>query len=480
MKKMLLFAMACLSTITASSVTPVISDMEAGRFDNSLRISYNIAVPEKMKSTARIIATPVLKSESGIDSVAFQPIVFAGRRAYYTLLRRNADYDGIYRDGAADTAKIERVVGYEPWMDRSRIVLECREEGCCGTPDSVFNTPLAMLDFSPRMFRPVYNYIAPSYDSSSTRVKSRLLQGTAYIDFPVNKTEIYPEYRNNPRELMTINSTIDSIHSDSDIDIKSITIKGFASPEGSYANNERLAKGRTEALVKYVRQLHKFPAEILHTAWEAEDWVGLKAWVEKSNIDNKAAILKIIDDSSLSPDARDGSIRDKFPEQYAFLLATAYPALRHSDYAIEYVITNYTDPAKILQVAAEAPQKLSLEEFYLAAETIPADSPESRRLWFTAAAMYPEAQPAIINAANGYMEAGALDQAGALLEKAGDSPEAVYARGNLAALRGDEAKARELFEEARRLGVGDAGEALERLEDMAKPRVSLIENKNKD
>ena len=54
--------------------------------------------------------------------------------------------------------------------------------------------------------------------------------------------------------------------------ITSLSIKGYASPEGPYANNERLAKGRTEALVDYVRNLYSFPAGLATTSWEAEDW----------------------------------------------------------------------------------------------------------------------------------------------------------------------------------------------------------------
>ena len=70
----------------------------------------------------------------------------------------------------------------------------------------------------------------------------------------MNRTEIHPDYRRNPEELKKILSTIDAVKNDADSKIISISIKGYASPEGSYSNNIRLAKGRTETLKEYVRK----------------------------------------------------------------------------------------------------------------------------------------------------------------------------------------------------------------------------------
>lgn len=98
-------------------------------------------------------------------------------------------------------------------------------------------------------------YITPAAET----VKSRDLQGRAYIDFPVNVTEIRADYRGNAVELAKIRATIDSVRQDKDITLTSLSIKGFASPEGSYAANERLARGRTLSLKSHVEKLYAFP-----------------------------------------------------------------------------------------------------------------------------------------------------------------------------------------------------------------------------
>ena len=70
--------------------------------------------------------------------------------------------------------------------------------------------------------------------------KLRHIDKTAYIDFPVNSTELYSDYRRNPSELDSIIRTINLVKADKNLYIRRIVIHGYASPEGSHAANERL------------------------------------------------------------------------------------------------------------------------------------------------------------------------------------------------------------------------------------------------
>ena len=62
--------------------------------------------------------------------------------------------------------------------------------------------------------------------------------------------------------------------------------------------------------------------------------------------------------------------------------------------------------------------------------------------------VYPDDSTANLNAANAAMGVGELDKAERYLAKAGDSAEAVYARGVLAALSQQYSQAKPLFEQA--------------------------------
>ena len=81
---------------------------------------------------------------------------------------------------------------------------------------------------------------------------------------------------------------------DVDTRIISVSIKGYASPESPYSNNERLAMGRTKTLKEYVRKQYDFADSLFITDNEPEDWAGLERYVENSYLENKAGILALI------------------------------------------------------------------------------------------------------------------------------------------------------------------------------------------
>ena len=309
--------------------------------------------------------------------------------------------------------------------------------------------------------RPVY--VRPTAEA----VKSRSLSGSAFIDFPVNKTVIYPDYRRNTAELGKIEATIDSVRNDRDVTITSVWLKGYASPESPWTHNRMLAIGRTEALKKHIGQLYRFDEGVIETDYEPEDWAGLRSYVERSNLTHRAEILALID-SSLEPDAKEAKIKRSYPEEYDFLLKNCYPALRHTDYRITYTIRTFSDAQEIRRIMLTQPQKLSLNEFYLAAQACSPGSDEFNEIFETAVRMYPEDTAANLNAANTAMQKGDLKNAEHYLRKAGESPEALYARGAYAMLTEEYETAAGYLREAEKAGIREAGEALEQLQKQNK------------
>lgn len=342
--------------------------------------------------------------------------------------------------------------------------------GCCDGVEALYSDPIARIKRVD--YNPVFGYVSPVADS----VKEFKLEGSAFINFPVNRTELYPTYMNNPAELLKITGTIDSVKNDPDVTITSIFIKGFASPEGPYNNNVRLAKGRTATLKQYVENLYKFPADFITTDYLPENWPGLRAYLVKSSLANRDAILAIVD-SNLEPDAKDARIKSVYPTDYAFILANVYPSLRRSDYVIHYNVKSYTTLEEILRVLHTAPQKLSPSEFYRAAQSMKQGSDEYNEVFETAVRMYPNDEVANLNAANTAMRRGDWTAANRYLSKAGDAPVVTYARGVLAALQKDYSAAETYFLQAEKLGYPAAKEAVRSMEDMkrfANGKVEII------
>ena len=440
---------------------------DVARTDDNMFVKMDLDLSDYkgMKSNREVTITPMLVS--GTDTLALDPIMVAGRNRYYLHLRQDENKRQVrtlYRAGVAKTVEYSTDFKAQPWMDVSELILSAKSCGCCGEPIAAVDIPVIPVDFSPKeapKFEPVFAFIQPTAEI----VKNRELRGQAYIDFPVNRTELYPDYRRNPQELAKIRATIDSVRYDKDVTLQAMTIKGYASPEGPYNNNVRLAKGRTETLKKYVMNLYSFPAEIISTSYDPEDWGGLRRYVENSNLDNRQAILDIID-SDLAPDPKNEAIKRRFPQQYAFLLKEVYPGLRHSDYTVEYTVRNYTDINEIKEILRTKPANLSLNEMYLAANTMEVGSPEYNHAFEVAVLLYPENEEANLNAANIAMQEGNLEKAERYLAKAGDGAEAIYARGILKALQADYPAALDLFRQAARLNVADAPAAISQIEKL--------------
>lgn len=460
--KQILFSIplaACaLSAVAAEPVT----DISVERSESNLIVSMNVdPAAVESKSNREEWLRPLITN--GVDSLWLRPVVIAGRTRYYRHLRHDGnDPEGYYmiRSGKeGGTYAYSEVVPYADWMEMSTLVMKHDVDGCCG--DAVEprrSADLAVLDFRPRIFEPVLVYVKPEAEA----VKIREVHGSAYIDFRVNRTDIDPGYRRNPEELAAIRATIDAVRSDKDVTITSLSVKGYASPEGSYASNERLAKGRTEALVRYVRDLYSFPAGLMSTSWEAEDWAGLVKYVTSSDIDGRDDILAVITDDSLAPDTREWRFKLRYPEQYRFILAEVYPGLRHSDYAVNYTVRNYATVDEIAAVMATAPQNLSLEELYRLAQSLDKDSPQFREVMEVAVRMFPDSPIANLNAAMTAIGHAEYDMARTYLDKAGHTPQAAYARGLIAAKEaGDYDEAVRLFESAQ--GVPEARQAVDTL-----------------
>ncbi len=461
----------------AQTVSPLhITDLNIQREGEKLMVKMTFNPKEyKLGLNQQTVVTPVLVSADETKSVSMPSFAIAGKNNYYHTLRNEGEEvaASLYRSGKGDKVTYEYVLDWEPWMERSQFDYVYATKGCCGLPSKPEeNIPAAELDFTPKIYEADFEYVVPV----ATDVKVFNLEGQAFINFPVNKTEIYPDYMTNPVELRKILDTIDAVKENTDATVKHIKLTGYASPEGPYANNVRLAKGRTEALKEYVRKQYTFPANIFETASVPEDWAGLKA----SLTDGKAAVLddakEIVAfiDLNTPIESRNDELRKKFPTSYNWLLKNVYPSLRHTDYVITYEVKRYTDVEEIKQVMRTRPQNLSLNELFLAAQTYEPGSPDYNEVFEIAVRTYPEDPTANLNAANTAISKGDFAAAEKYLSRTGNTPESEYARGIMAAKQKDYDKALGHFQKAQQGGLTKAGEAIVRIQAILEDRGNVV------
>lgn len=444
---------------------PVISSMEmvrseAGAAVDQLTITYTIdRAAAHVASSRDLIITPVLQYEGG--SLELTPVMLSGRNAYIAHQRNGGIPKGtvmIPAKGAPVTRQATLPWNYD--YRRSTLTFRTERRGCACKSDGKGALPENLyVDFCPK-----FNLITPwdqlraMEGELETIVKTRSLARTAHVNYRVNSTVLDPKFSNNAKELAGILATIDSVRNDRNLTVDKVNIHGFASPEGGYQNNARLAQGRTEALRKYVDQHYGFGRKLTASS-TPEDWAGLRKWVEASTLADKAGILAVID-SSLTPDEKDAKIRTQYPASYKILLNDVYPSLRRTDYLIEYTIRTFTDPSQISEILKKDPTMLSYEEMMILVRSQDTKAKQDALMMKAADEYFPDDERAQLNAAFLSLAKDDTDAAARYLSKAGTTPLADYARGVLMLYTDRRVEALPLLQRAAKAGVKGAAEAL--------------------
>ena len=412
----------------------------------------------KLKAEQQLILTPMLAADG--DTTALQPVIINGRSQQIRMMRaskRAKKYaEGkepivvLRKNGTEQSISYSQTIMRKQPLESDVLQLFAAQDLCgCGDLQDQDRTLLANID-NLDAWMPAIAFVKPAAEAR----KQRAEKGEAYLSFRVNKTDIVVDLFDNTRELAKITKTIDLVRDDKNVEITGINIHGFASPDGPYANNERLARERAASLKNYVSHLYTIDNKLFSSNSTPEDWDGFRHKVQQSQLANKEEILKIAN-SNLAPDDKDKRIRQLYPQDYAVIMSDIYPRLRHSDYTVSYTVRPFSvEEAK--QILKTRPQQLSLQEMYLVAQTMEEGSAEFNEVFDIAVRMFPNDPTANLNAACADLQRRDVTSAEKHLLKAGNSAEALNARGALAVMKKDYALARQLFADAATAGSADA------------------------
>ena len=439
--------------------------------DTQLLVGMDITVPADMKlsTNSMLTLTPILMEKDGEGANKALPSIYVYGRTRQLVAERTgkipADaFEVLRRDNGDDQViRYTARVPYEKWMNGSDLKIMGMINGCanCLKEENIgYVSPILLKRYAPQ---PVPTFVKPAAE-----IKERNEKGNAYLDFPVNQTVIYPNYRRNPFELAEINRTINVVKDNPDTEITGIELHGYASPEGSYANNTRLAEGRSQALKNYIMKEYGLGEGMFKVQSTPEDWAGYRKYIESSDFAKKNEVLAIMDSDEKNLDTKEYRIKALDGQMYRTILNDCYPALRHTDYVIHYTVRPYSveEAKKLLKTR---PQLLSLEEMYLVAQTYEEGSEDFNEVFDIAVRMYPNDPTANINAAAMELKRDNVDQAVRYLERSDKSTAAAQNnQGVYHLLKGELDKAEECFKQAKNLGspVAEAN-----LEEVNKKRV---------
>jgi tetratricopeptide (TPR) repeat protein len=270
----------------------------------------------------------------------------------------------------------------------------------------------------------------------------------AAIYYLINKSDIRTSEMKSP-EVAMLRDFIKAASADPNRQFKSLEVSSYASPDGSMKINEPLSKKRGEAADKMLKkEFAKIEAAkangFFNQTTTAEDWDGFKAEVEKSSIQDKELILRVLSMYS-DPDVREKEIKN-MATAFEVLKTDVLPKLRRSKMSLNVDMVGRTDEQILAQMQAD-PKALSLEEM-LRAGSLTKDLNEQLKFYQATAENYPKCIRAANNIGCTYMALGKTDEAITAFENAKAIENNDVIKNNLgfaSLMKGDLVKAEEYF-----------------------------------
>lgn len=315
----------------------------------------------RVKSDYRLVLTPRLVGADG-SSLELEPVAFAGRRnrlAEQRAARLQGGGEpaeaarGVYR--ADEDMVYETSLPIAEWMRHTPVTLTLRREkdGCCRTeelPPLTLATGRYVHPFVPvpapvdphlsvaeeiAVREPVLRPIE-EYTPYNPEVPLRKMKGALFVHFPVGKSLLREDFRQNAATLNKIVDMMRRIKADSTSSVVKVVIVGLASPEGSVALNNRLAGNRAKALRDYVAARVDMPESVYEVVNGGEAWADLRDVISESQLPEREEMLSIIDNT---PDA---TLRErklmalKGGRPFAYLKQAVFADQRNSGYIRVY------------------------------------------------------------------------------------------------------------------------------------------------
>lgn len=299
----------------------------------------------------------------------------------------------------------------------------------------------------------------------------------ANIKFLVNQANLRKsELKNN--SVTEFVEMLKKINADREgFNLSNVEVQAYASPEGGFKFNDKLAGKRQDVSEKYVKdQLKKAKMKAdIDAHYTAQDWDGFQRLVQASNLQDKDVILRVLN-MYKDPEEREQQIRN-MSAAFRELADGILPELRRSRLIINYETIGRSDDQIQEQYNADA-AKLSADEllYFASLQDTQADQEKvykkTAELYdkdyraynnlatialskgdkaaaasYLAKALALDTNSAESNANKGLMSlaTGNMAEAEAAIAKGATSETTTYAQGVLSLAKGNYAQAQQLF-----------------------------------
>ena len=231
-------------------------------------------------------------------------------------------------------------------------------------PEEIMSSKIADGTIITSLLVDLDDHVINSKECNFKRINS--FSKSATINFSKGKNNITTKEMKDTDVKDLLNFFSSSMQEDSRVDIKSIQISSFASPEGEVDLNNNLAQDRGNSTMKaFINKSKKmkFDAgkdkDFYKITSKGEDWDGFKTEVSKTDNEDKDLILRVLEMTS-DLNKREKEIRN-MAKSYAFLEKQVLPQLRRSIITVNYEEVGYSDE-ELKSLVSINPDTLDLEE----------------------------------------------------------------------------------------------------------------------
>ncbi len=230
------------------------------------------------------------------------------------------------------------------------------------------------------------------------------------------------------------------------LSLDNVEVSAYASPDGGFNINDKLANQRQKVSEQYVNQeLKKIKMNApVDAKYTAQDWDGFQELVKASNIQDKDIILRVLS-MYKDPQEREQQIKN-ISSAFRELADGILPQLRRARLTINYETIGRSDEQIMDQLKADA-TKLSIEEILYGA-ALQDDANAQEDIYKIATEIYPSDGRAYNNIATIEFAKGNYEAARQYLQKAQGVEESKANLGLLALKNGDVATAEQLIASA--------------------------------
>ncbi len=217
------------------------------------------------------------------------------------------------------------------------------------------------------------------------------------------------------------------------LNLDNVEVSAYASPDGGFSINDRLANQRQKVSEQYVNQeLKKIKMDAnVDARYTAQDWEGFQELVQASDIQDKDIILRVLS-MYKDPQEREQQIKN-ISAAFRELADGILPQLRRSRLTINYETIGRSDAQILDQIQADA-TKLSIEELLYGA-AISDDAARKEQIYKLATQVYPNDGRAYNNLATLAYAKGNYDVARDYIQQAQRvAPALAEAKANLGML----------------------------------------------